>query len=149
MQIVVMPRFQAEQFECDEPWAAISVTDPGGPVAKLSTENRVALLQLSFYDTNHATDNAFSLDQAKQILAFAKDVVPKIEVLLVHCVMGVSRSPAIAAAVYKLLTDGDDSYYFKAYTPNTRVYNGLLRVAHHLNIKPGELLANSNPSVNT
>ena len=143
MRIIVLPKSQAEAFRSDKPWAAISITNSHltHPLvhAKLSPDNRVGLLQLDFDDVNHVAEGAFAAEHADKIIDFVRDVFGRIDALVVHCHMGMSRSPGVAAAVYKLLTDGDDSYYFKAYTPNTRVYNGILQVARHRGIKPGEL----------
>ena len=43
-----------------------------------------------------------------------------------HCDAGKSRSPAVAAALARVL-DGDDAHFFGGrYTPNMRVYRTLL-----------------------
>ena len=71
-----------------------------------------------------------------QILDFAKDAWDRIDVLLIHCEEGNSRSPAVAAAVSRIYL-GDDRTYFLPYMywPNKYVYKVLLDVAR----KRGEL----------
>jgi predicted protein tyrosine phosphatase len=140
MQIVVLSRAFAKVFKSDESWAVISITDAGTPFPALNQANRVGLLQLEFWDTDFKRTGCFTADQALEILNFAKDMVPKIETLMIHCAAGVSRSPAVAAALYKLMGE-DDSYYFERYIPNQLVYSTILEVAHEQGITPGDLLS--------
>jgi predicted protein tyrosine phosphatase len=139
MKIVVLPMYAAEVFKCDVPWAAISITCYKKTFPTLSEENRVGLLQLDFDDVNVKREGSFTQDHAVKILEFAKEIIPQIETLLVHCHAGVSRSPAVAASLYKLLTNASDSHYFRTYVPNTLVYNTILETANNLGIIPGEL----------
>jgi protein-tyrosine phosphatase len=44
---------------------------------------------------------------------------------MVHCLAGVCRSPAVAAAISQIKYN-DDSLYFDIYHPNTLVYNTML-----------------------
>jgi predicted protein tyrosine phosphatase len=55
----------------------------------------------------------------------------------VHCDAGVSRSPAVAAALARVLKGDDAEYFAGRYRPNTRVYRMLLEHAPH----PDELQA--------
>lgn len=142
MEIIVLPKRQAIQFTCDKPWAAISITNASGGHAVLKEENRIGLLQMEFDDVNNTAKGSFLAKHADEILAFAQEMIPKIEVLMVHCHAGLSRSPGVAAALYKLLTNGDDTYYFRSYTPNTKVYQTILRVAQRKGITPGKLIEN-------
>ena len=50
----------------------------------------------------------------------------EIEWIIVHCEAGVSRSAGAVAALSKLL-NGDDSYFFKHFLPNTLVYKLILK----------------------
>lgn len=129
MRIVVLPKQKAIEFKCDEPWAAISITNKGAEYPQLQEENRVGLLQLDFDDTNARRSGCFTSEHAKKIVAFIQEKAYNIDTLLIHCNMGASRSPAVAAALYKLLTNNDDSYYFQVYTPNTLVYGVILETA--------------------
>lgn len=49
--------------------------------------------------------------------------------LLIHCNHGMSRSPAVAAAIAKVKYK-DDSEWFTRKVPNRRVYRLMLAVAH-------------------
>lgn len=140
MKIIVLPKNQAEKFNCDEPWAAISISGKYDFPAEISDTNRVGLLRLEFDDVDRQLKNSFKPYQALEIINFAKEFIPKINTMMIHCNMGMSRSPAVAAAIQKLLTN-DDNIYFKCYTPNRLVYSTIMRVASsRLHIIPGEFL---------
>lgn len=71
----------------------------------------------------------FNYDFARQILDFVfnkmKFAIDSNNIMLVHCTMGYSRSPAIAAAICKIIFD-DDNLYFSTCCPNMLVYNVIL-----------------------
>jgi predicted protein tyrosine phosphatase len=63
-------------------------------------------------------------------LDFVKQTWDGIEVLLVHCEEGNSRSPAVAAAISRIYLEDDRMYFLPhMYWPNRHVYNVLLDVA--------------------
>lgn len=130
MKLVVLSRAEAMKFKCDEPWATISITDVNSEFPELDETNRVGILQQKFDDTNARRPGSFTSDQAFDILRFAENVAMDIEKLMIHCHAGVSRSPAVAAALYKLIMNDDDSFFFQRYVPNTLVYRTILEVAH-------------------
>ena len=124
----------AQRFTTDKSWAVISVSTRPEEFAVLSDVNRVDALQLAFWDianpeSSDISDlrkkNCFNKEQAKQILDFVKNNESKIETLLVHCEAGISRSPAIAAAISKILWNDDEMYFLK-YMPNSFVYKMIL-----------------------
>ena len=128
--IEVRSRGYAERFRCRAPWAAISVSTSPDEFPVLSDENRVGLLQLNFWDVSQALPGmkhviAFNRYHSTQILEFIQDVWENIDCLLVHCEAGMSRSPAIAAAIDKIY-HGDDSFWFNTKTPNMLVYRTIL-----------------------
>lgn len=132
--IVVKSKKKAQGFLWDQPWAAISVSTNPLEFAHLSTDNRVGLLQLSFEDSDLEQPfgevpkrNLFCKAHAEQILIFVDDVWDKIETLLVHCEAGLSRSPAIAAALSHIKHGpATDKMYFVRYTPNRLVYRKIM-----------------------
>ena len=118
----------AEFFRSDRPWAAISITSAGGFPA-LDEANRVGLLRLNFDDiTEPGTPRSFTPALAAEILDFVAGVWGQIEVLLIHCDVGLSRSPAVAAALSRIYY-GDDGAWFELDFPNRLVYD--LLVATH------------------
>jgi len=65
--------------------------------------------------------------QATQILRFVDEHKDHVGAFVVHCHQGMSRSPAVAAALAKYL-GVDDRPFWKEFTPNMHVYE-LLRQA--------------------
>jgi hypothetical protein len=131
IDIQVRSREAAKEFVDDLPWAAISISTHSQGLPELQTKNRVGLLQLTFWDIDsedlEKNKNSFSKEDADKIINFVGDMLPKIECLLIHCEMGVSRSPAIAAALsHSLWGPETDKIYFKNYTPNMLVYRTLI-----------------------
>lgn len=117
--------WNAEVFRCDRPWGAISIsTDGDFPV--LSEENRRGLLQLVFADTAEPDrPDAFTLSLATEILDFVEQMWGAADVFLIHCEAGLSRSPAVAAALSRIYY-GDDGPWFELDFPNRLVHQLLL-----------------------
>ncbi len=115
----------AEFFRSDRPWAAISIaSDHKFPA--LSEDNRVGLLRLVFEDISRPdTPQSFTSDQAAEILDFVASVWDKADKFLIHCDVGLSRSPAVAAALLQIYY-GDDGGWLELGIPNRLVYNLLV-----------------------
>jgi predicted protein tyrosine phosphatase len=135
----VYSRPMVELIEPHEvPHLIVSISTPGDEGADIRTnEHTLKLLRLWFWDFDKvppgheeagwAKDSeCFQPSQAQQILDVVKQY-PEAERLIVHCDAGYSRSPAVAAALSKILL-GDDSMYFQRYRPNMRVYRTILEV---------------------
>lgn len=118
----------AELFRSDRPWAAIQISSRGDyPV--LSEENRVEALRLVFEDTLEPNRlDSFTGAQARQILDFVGRMRGRVDALLIHCEVGLSRSPAVAAALSRIY-EGDDGRWFEMYFPNDLVYQRILEAA--------------------
>lgn len=118
------------------PHIFISISTPGDDGAKIETnEYTLGILRLWFYDFDtpfydHVQERMieeselFNVKQAEQILEFVNKH-PTAGRIIVHCDMGWSRSPAVAAALSKIMTN-DDMIFFKRYDPNMRVYRTLI-----------------------
>ncbi len=92
----------AEFFRSDRPWAAIQISHQV-EFPTLHSENRVGLLRLVFEDTEEAdTRESFTPALATEILDFVEKMWDQVEVFLVHCQAGLSRSPAVAAALCRI-----------------------------------------------
>lgn len=134
----VYSRTMIEHIEPYEvPHVIVSIRTPGDPdMAKLPiNEYTLQVAHLSFYDFNDAAfleseikekydAGSFNREHARIILRLI-ETNQDAETFIVHCDAGLSRSPGVAAAVSKILTD-DDSYFFKRYHPNSRVYRTIL-----------------------
>lgn len=140
MQFIVLPKETAKAFRCPVPWAAISISEKTESLPRLVEENRIGLLQLTFYDLSNPEsqiqgmpeDAFFSHKQAEQILDFYFGMRDRAEVMLVHCEAGVSRSPGVAAAL-TVVQDGPrtDHVWFARYCPNILVYRRILETFYH------------------
>ncbi len=121
----------------DVPHLIVSIRSPKDPQeARLPTnKHTLGVCRLTFHDMDDAhmahpalkeqyEAECFGKKQAQQIVTLVR-ANPGAQRLLVHCDAGFSRSPAVAAALSKALT-GDDSLFFKRYSPNMRVYRTLL-----------------------
>ena len=69
-------------------------------------------------------------NQAKIIWDFVQKNWDRVEILLVHCYAGAARSPAVGAAISKVL-QGDDMEFFRRHSPRMRIYRMLLKEAFH------------------
>jgi predicted protein tyrosine phosphatase len=96
-ELVVLSREDAEFYEPGPNEICISISDPDAPPADVSPLF-AAVLRLNFDDVTERgvdSDILFAADQARAIIEFV-DVWPDADRLIVHCNMGVSRSPGVA-----------------------------------------------------
>lgn len=148
MKIIVRSKNLAKDFTSDAPWAAISISTYGDwPL--LNKCQQMGLLQLAYADAdceeiikeynekypNDPKIRLFAESDAEKILSFVQDIKDKIEILLVHCEAGVSRSPATAAALSLIYHDTDEIFFKPPFRPNMKVYNSILKKAVELGLK--------------
>ena len=121
----VRSAYNAELFRYDRPWAAISISTLGDfPV--LSEYHRQGLLQLAFADTaDPDRDDSFTASLATELLDFVDEIWDRVEVLLIHCEAGMSRSPGVAAALSRIYY-GDDGPWGEYDFWNSLVYQLLV-----------------------
>lgn len=115
--------------------AIISVTDPDEPTV---CDDHANILRLQFHDLDKiwpqlTTVTYFDESAAEQIVDFVENN-KTVDHLIVHCEAGISRSPAIAAAICEHLNIYHS--FFKTHTPNTMVFT-ILRVKFGFCGKPG------------
>ena len=149
--IKAVSRTMAERVssELKIPHIIISITDPDQELADLCYNPFcVRILRLQFYDididrlkrnTKYSDSwlepyegGLFTETQAEQIIDFVETYKDKIEFILIHCEIGISRSAGVAAALSKIYL-GEDSSYFKRsfrFVPNMLVYRSILNVAY-------------------
>jgi len=95
--LVVLSREDAEFYEPGPNEICISISDPHAPPADVSPRF-AAVLRLNFDDLTEQradSDILFAADHARAIVDFV-DLWPDVDRLIVHCNMGVSRSPGVA-----------------------------------------------------
>lgn len=131
MRVIVMNQREAENYSANkqvEPSFMISITSLNQENAKVyaTRDNNIfKVLKLSFDDT----DNGYgmTLNDANKIKDFIIEAIEHVELIIVHCGAGQSRSAGVAAAILKYLYN-DDSQIFNnpRYTPNMRCYSMVL-----------------------
>jgi predicted protein tyrosine phosphatase len=97
MELCVLSREAAERYEPQGVEICVSITDPAAPPAQLSP-GFAAVLRLAFSDIvaiDYPDDVLFAPEQAAAIVAFVERW-RHAERLVVHCHVGVSRSPGVA-----------------------------------------------------
>jgi predicted protein tyrosine phosphatase len=136
MEFMVVSRDEIEQgIIVRTAYVVISITDPGSPVPRIikSAGFRDAL-RLRFHDAVPGTDTILpnnvvlmTSDHARQIWDFVFNYQDRVDTVVVHCEQGMSRSPAIAAALAGTFDDNNDRFFLE-YQPNEYVYK-LMRLA--------------------
>lgn len=133
--ITVFSRAEAERTSISGRHAYISLADSDQPPADLPVnEGTVDVLRLHFDDVIEEGDKgrpitAFDTAHAGQILDFWGSIQDQADQLVIHCNGGQCRSPAVAAALERIMTGSDDRW-FRMKRPNIRVYRLLLETYH-------------------
>jgi predicted protein tyrosine phosphatase len=103
-RMVIMSVDRAESYQPHGAEVCISITDPKAPAARLSPEFK-AVLRLGFSDIAEPSPFAwhvlFAPEHAQEILDFV-DGWPEVERIVIHCVGGQSRSPAVGMGLCDL-----------------------------------------------
>ena len=84
-----------------------------------------------FDDIEWEKDNFQMLEeyQAKSIWAFVEKIWNDVEVLMIHCNAGISRSPAVAKAISAKYQPEFAEYFDQLYSPNKLVLEKLNKEA--------------------
>lgn len=142
-KIVVLPRSALEKFECDKTWACISILDSQPPsenvlkafreagkiyvgdMPKISDVNREALLTVRFDDIEFARPNKKQIDaeQANEIVRFVNEFWNEVDLFMIHCTAGISRSTAVAKAISDKYQSEWSGIFDQLYQPNPIVHN--------------------------
>lgn len=137
MNFVVVDRWQVQRgVAIDHPYIVISITDPEMPEARIRADGLCrAVFRFRFHDAEpggrFADPETIVLmmpEDAREIWSAVQQHRDHVETILVHCEAGISRSPAVAAAICRALGQ-DDSSFFRDYQPNRHVYRLVLQAA--------------------
>ncbi|MEZ4451961.1 MAG: hypothetical protein R3B09_21035 [Nannocystaceae bacterium] len=115
------------------PHVVVSITSSPADVARIPPSPAcLGILRLAFADRDfpregEGPEGLFSREDARRIWDFVLAHREQARCVVLHCKAGVSRSPAVAAALARVLR-GDDEEFFRRYGPNARVYRILLDV---------------------
>ena len=134
MKFYVYSRQKAKRtsYKIKEPTLIISITDP---LLNINTfapnSNIVSICRVQFDDVNQENVRPGEVLMTPQDAAKIKEYVmaykDKVESIIVHCEVGISRSAGIMAAIQKYMI-GDDSAIFNngTFSPNMHCYNLML-----------------------
>ncbi len=140
ISLLVLDRAQIADLAPEVPYLVISVTDPDRPDASLQATSLLrAVLRLRFHDNAPTVDipglEGFPIgaeaearmtrEDAQATLAFVREHLDTVELIVCQCEAAVSRSAGIAAALSRIL-QGDDGFFFANYWPNKWVYRAIL-----------------------
>jgi len=132
MKFGVCARHEVNSRIPSVPHINISICNPDQDTLELNESNqRKGALFLKFHDTeeNYFDQKVITKEQAKKILDFVNKHKDEVEVIMVNCEAGLSRSPGVAAALSKIL-NGEDEVFFKRFNLNRKVYRTILE-AHY------------------
>lgn len=135
MNFLVTDRESIEKgFLVREPYVVISIRDPERRQARIAGRPR-DILYLCFDDaepvkglTLPKSIQLMTPQHAQVIWRFFERYKGEVGAVLCHCEQGMSRSPAVAAALCQA-TGGDASLFFRKYQPNQHVYQLILEAA--------------------
>ena len=134
MQFIVSDRASIEEgILVRSSYVLISIRDPDSRIVRVPKQPGLRdVLQLAFHDAEPASSmtlpksvTLMTEEQVIQIWSFVEKWKNEVGTIVVHCEQGMSRSPAVAAALCKRL-GGDESKFFEAYQPNSFVYEIML-----------------------
>ena len=120
--------------------ACISITDPGARPARVWAHQLLhsgfKLRRLQFHDVNpeieansYGVYRAMTSDHAFKVVDFLKECQDTVDLLAVHCEMGISRSAAVAAACAKILGLDYEVFFQRPYQANLHCYELVLSAA--------------------
>ena len=117
------------------PWALISICENGNfPTVNLNDQHK-GRLNLQYHDIDRVDPKElnnrilFDREFANQVLDFYADMKKQgVELMFIHCAMGMCRSPATAAALQRI-DHQDDHVWFATKRPNMLVYREILNAA--------------------
>lgn len=139
MKFIITNRYAVEVYTNRiEPYAVISITSPYNEFP-LIQNGYSGLLQLKFLDIDVDEEKYYlqwpefkgiSKKDASKIVDFTESYKYAVDLFVINCNAGISRSAGTAAALSKIY-NGDDMWVFKdrRYCPNMRVYRYILEEA--------------------
>ena len=115
--------------ECVFDCIIISITDVGSSPNHFNKENKYIkdILPLQFDDVDYGQKNCITYEDARMIIDFVSKWTNKVNLVIVHCEAGISRSAGVCAGLMKIY-NGDDFEIFDnpRYCPNMSCYRTIL-----------------------
>lgn len=128
-QFKVLNRKDAESYSCNptvKSYAVISINEHNEVNNKANIVNSDALkdiLYLFFDDVDRPDPHCMTKEHAEAIKEFVIRWMDEVELIIVHCQGGVSRSAGVCAGILKSLYNNDTQIFNNArYCPNMTCY---------------------------
>ena len=136
MKFVILSKDKARNFRSEQRYAVIGVVGDFDTHPTLR-DGYVDRLQLDFFDVDieHDIYPGITDEDAKEIIAFVEKIKNRVDMFVIHCNAGISRSSGIAAAL-SMIYDGTDQWVFSdpRYVPNMLVYRKILSAAEKIGL---------------
>lgn len=116
-------------------YALISIRDPGSPEVRIPKQSELTyVLELQFHDAEPTSNMTLPPDikviteeQAEQIAKYVRHTHASVDGYAVHCEQGMSRSPAVGAAIACYLHQESDQFWDN-YQPNSYIYKQVFEI---------------------
>jgi predicted protein tyrosine phosphatase len=136
MKFLIMSKDKVSKFAYPHRYAVIGVVSHDDVHPELQ-EGYVDALRLNFYDIDFKIDVYPGITDvdADRIIEFVENNKNLVDLFVVHCNAGISRSSGIAAAL-SFIYNGDDAWVFSdhRYMPNMLVYRKILKAAEKVGL---------------
>ena len=132
MQIKIMSREQAKKFcfqKHDEKSLIISIYDPDKEpphLFKNQINNVKSIMSCAFFDEEKDEHGCITFEQAQTIADTVIGILDYVDLIVVHCEAGISRSAGVAGAIMKALNDDDAEAFSNGRIPNMTCYRRVL-----------------------
>lgn len=136
MEFLVLSRNEAKKFSYSERkrnFIVISIHDIEQIPNLFNLKNRrlKGVLELAFDDVEWPSKRAISEADALKIIRFCEAMKDKIDLIVVHCEAGISRSAGVCAALMKIFNNDDMPIFNNArYCPNMSCYRAVLNAKY-------------------
>ena len=121
-----------EKYDAREKHIVISIRNPKSDKAKLSEvckDFRVDSLFIAVDDCDVKGRKGviFTMEMAKQVWEIVDRYEKDVDLIVINCEAGISRSSAVGAALSKVLNN-DDNEFFRYFYPNMYIYNKVISI---------------------
>jgi len=134
--IKVFSRQEVQEFVTDMPHLFISLYDPDlTPVDVPNNPYLIDRIDIDCWDIDQEDQNfpikIFTADDARMILSLVNTKLHNINLIVVSCEAGISRSAGVASSLTKILGKTDETYFTPKgrYRPNRHIYRTILNTA--------------------